>query len=297
MKRLILLLILLIMLLGIGILPLLKHPQIEDKTPIPFSGDSAYQFLLDQLSYGPRTPGSLAHQLTRSYISLTLTDFGWSVEEPSDVFEGHEIYNIIARRGKNGPITIIGAHYDSRLNATEETDAQLRELPVPGANDGASGVAVLLELARTLPEDLPGQTWLVFFDAEDQGHLEGWNWILGSQVFVSNLTVKPDRVVILDMIGDADLNVYRENGSDQTLSNQIWQAAAELGYSKVFINEIKYSILDDHIPFLESGIPAVDVIDFDYAWWHTRADTADKVSKDSLEIVGRTITYWLESNP
>ena len=108
---------------------------------------------------------------------------------------------------------------------------------------------------------------------------------------------KPAKVVILDMIGDSDLNIYREQGSDPVLTDQIWQSAADLGYSDYFINKTKFSILDDHFPFLEAGIPAVDIIDFDYPWWHTTEDTADKVSPQSLEIVGKTILHWLESNP
>jgi glutaminyl-peptide cyclotransferase len=262
-----------------------------------FSGESAYQFLLNQTKYGPRTPGSLSHKLTRKLITDTLDEFEWSVETPTDIYGGHEIHNIIARRGEFGPITVIGAHYDSRLFATENPEFQSRNLPVPGANDGASGVAVLLELARTLPENLNGQIWLVFFDAEDQGHIEDWNWILGSRAFVQNLTIKPTRVIILDMIGDVNLNIYQEKGSTSVLSNQIWKAAAELGYSDTFFDELKYSILDDHIPFIEAGIPAVVIIDFDYIWWHTTSDTPDKVSPASLEIVGKTITHWLESNP
>jgi len=262
-----------------------------------FSGESAYQFLLEQTKYGPRTPGSLSHQLTRNLIITSLNKFGWTVETPNDRIDGHDIHNIIARRGKSGPITLIGVHYDSRIFATEDPDQQARLLPVPGANDGASGVAVLLELARTLPQKNNGQVWLVFFDAEDQGRIEGWDWILGSRVFVQNLTNRPSRVIILDMIGDSNLNIYKEQGSNSDLTNQVWEAAAELGYSDYFINESKYNMLDDHTPFLEAGIPAIDIIDFDYPWWHTISDTPDKVSPASLEIIGKTITQWLESNP
>jgi Iap family predicted aminopeptidase len=265
--------------------------------PESFSGDSAYQFVLDQLKYGPRTPGSLAHQLTREYIAENLREYGWSVEMQQETYEGHELYNILARRGNSGPITLLGAHYDSRMLASEESCLALADQPVLGANDGASGVAVLLELARTLPQTESGQLWLVFFDGEDQGHIDDWGWIQGSRAFAKSMSQVPSRVVILDMIGDKDLQIYREIGSDSTLTDQIWQAAAELGYSDTFVNESKYSILDDHIPFLEAGIPAVDIIDFDYEWWHTTSDTSDKVSSESLEIIGKTITHWLETNP
>lgn len=296
MKNRLLDILLIILLSGLG-LSLYFAFVVKSDIDKQFSGESAYHFLLEQTKYGPRTPGSLSHQLTRKMISETLTEFGWSVDNPTDTYNDHEIHNIIARRGKTGPITLIGAHYDSRFFATEDPDMQSRSLPVPGANDGASGVAVLLELARTLPENSNGQIWLVFFDAEDQGHIEGWDWILGSRIFVQNLTIKPSRVVILDMIGDANLNIYQEQGSDVDLNNQVWKAAADLGYSNIFINELKYNILDDHTPFLETGIPAVDVIDFDYPWWHTTSDTPDKVTPASLEVVGKTITHWLESNP
>jgi Zn-dependent M28 family amino/carboxypeptidase len=165
-------------------------------------------------------------------------------------------------------------------------------MPVPGANDGASGVAVLLELARTLPPDtVPVQ--LVFFDAEDNGNLPNWEWILGSRAYVSLLTYQPRAVVIVDMVGDSDLNIYREQNSSPDLTGEVWAQAAELGYSEYFHDQEKYSILDDHTPFLESGITAIDIIDFDYPYWHTSEDTADKVSPASLEVVGKTLWHWI----
>lgn len=264
---------------------------------VSFSGDSTYQIVLDQMKFGPRIPGSLAHQLAQQYIINKLEASKWDVEMQSVTFEGHQINNIIARKGKSGSITILGAHYDSRLYASEDSNQLSQSLPVPGANDGASGVAVLLELARTLPQPENNQIWLVFFDAEDQGRIEGWDWILGSKAFVQNLTVHPDRVVILDMIGDSDLNIYREKGSDPTLTDQIWNSAKQIGLQDFFINEPKYTILDDHLPFIEAGIPAVDIIDFDYPYWHTVDDTSDKVSPKSLEIVGLTISQWLQDQP
>jgi Zn-dependent M28 family amino/carboxypeptidase len=176
-----------------------------------------------------------------------------------------------------------------------DAETPLSELsqPVPGANDGASGVAVLLEIARVLPDE-ENKIWLVFFDAEDQGNLDGWDWTLGSQAYANTLTITPQALVLLDMIGDADLNIYREGSSDITLKNEIWLTAANLGYSDQFINTEKYTIIDDHTPFLEKGIHAVDLIDFDYPYWHTTADTADKVSPQSLEIVGNVLLTWLK---
>jgi Zn-dependent M28 family amino/carboxypeptidase len=163
---------------------------------------------------------------------------------------------------------------------------------VPGANDGASGVAILLELARVLPEDsVP--VWLVFFDAEDNGRIDTWDWILGSTEFVENNPVQPQAVVIVDMIGDADLNIYKEKNSNSELTNEIWNIAKSLEYDSVFFPEYKHSMIDDHTPFLRAGIPAVDIIDFDYPYWHTLQDTPDKVSGASLQAVGETLQVWV----
>lgn len=271
-----------------------KNVAVEKKE---FSGDSAYQFVLDQVNYGPRVPGSLSHQLTREYISQHLQEYGWTVDIQEKTVSGYQIINIIGKRGDSGEITVVGAHYDSRIHASAETTDSAQMLPVPGANDGASGVAVLLELARVLPPAKNGQLWLVFFDAEDQGHIDDREWIMGSRLFVQELAQKPSRAVIIDMIGDTDLQVFREHNSDPQMTDQLWQAAYDLGYSSYFIDQEKYNILDDHIPFIEAGIPAVDIIDFDYPWWHTLSDTVDKVSPQSLEIVGKTLIKWLESNP
>jgi Zn-dependent M28 family amino/carboxypeptidase len=144
-----------------------------------------------------------------------------------------------------------------------------------------------------LPQDLDKQVWLVFFDSEDNGRLPGWDWILGSRAFVDALEGTPDSVVIVDMIGDADLNIYKERNSDPELTDEIWQIAAEAGYGEQFIPEPKHSMLDDHTPFLERGIRAIDIIDFDYPYWHTSEDTPDKVSAHSLEAVGETLRLWL----
>ncbi len=277
--------------LVIALVLLLQPFSTQDQT---FDPERAYQDVQIQTNLGPRTPGSEAHDRVIEYITSELEHAGWKVEIQTAEKMGHSIQNIVARRGSGSDWIILGAHYDSRLLADQDKDASLASKPVPGANDGASGVAVLLELARVLPKEKDKQVWLVFFDAEDQGNLPGWDWILGSQVFVEKLSGKPDAVVVIDMIGDADLNVYREKESDKTLTDEIWQTAADLGYSNTLINEEKYSILDDHLPFLNAGIPAVDVIDMDYPYWHTGEDTADKVSPHSLEIILTTLLTWLE---
>ncbi len=259
-----------------------------------FDGDRAYEDVQTQLRFGDRIPGSTGHQQTLEYIQAELKNAAWIVEIQDTTYQGHPVQNITAKRGDSTSPIMIAAHYDTRMYADQDTDPNLRSQPVPGANDGASGVAVLLEMARVMPADQK-DVWLVFFDTEDQGHIQDWEWILGSQAYAENLTVTPQAVIVIDMIGDADLNLYREKSSDQILTDQIWQTAASLGYSDQFINQEKYNMLDDHTPFLDRGIPAVDIIDFDYPYWHTTQDTADKVSPESLAVIGNTLLAWLKS--
>lgn len=274
-----------------------------DNEPGVFDGERAMQDVEHQVSLGPRLPGSQAHEQVVSWMVAELEAAGWEAEVQETSWLSKPVRNVVARRGEGNPWVILGAHYDSRLVADQDDDPAKRNQPVPGANDGASGVAVLLELARVLPKNLEGsswagQIWLVFFDAEDNGNIPGWDWILGSQAFVDGLVNAPqpslpDSAVIVDMIGDADLNIHLERNSDPALSAQIWDQAAQLGYSDQFVATLKYSILDDHTPFLQAGITAVDIIDFDYPYWHTTEDTPDKVSPSSLEAVGNTLLAWL----
>nr|MDQ3004406.1 M28 family peptidase [Chloroflexota bacterium] len=247
--------------------------------PLFFDGQRAYADVQTQVAFGPRIPGTEGHAKIQEWIREELVNTGWQVEVQESEALGHPIQNIIAKRNDQSPQIIFGAHYDSRMFADNDADIANRSLPVPGANDGASGVAVLLELARTLPEDT-SPIWLVFFDAEDNGNIEGWDWILGSREFVKNNIMQPRAVVIVDMIGDADLNIYKERNSNAELTDQIWNTAKSLGYEDKFIPEYKHSMLDDHTPFVQAGLPAIDIIDFDYPSWHTMQDTADKVSAE-----------------
>ncbi|NMB88938.1 MAG: M28 family peptidase [Chloroflexi bacterium] len=262
-----------------------------------FDSQRAYQDVQYQTGLGPRTPGSQAHADAAAWIQTQLEDNGWTVDVQDTQAMGLPIHNITGKRGSGSPWIILGAHYDTRFVASEDPDPALRDQPIDGANDGASGVAVLLELARVIPQDLDKQVWLAFFDTEDQGSIEGWDWILGSRAYAEALTGQPDAVIVLDMIGDADLNIYMERNSDPELMGQIWDQAAALGYQSNFIPEYKYQMLDDHLPFAQKGIPALDVIDFDYPYWHTMADTADKVSPHSLDAVGETVLSWLLTKP
>jgi glutaminyl-peptide cyclotransferase len=296
---------------GTWILMRFTVPKEAPPVPIAFDGEQAWRDVDYQVSLGPRIPDSQAHTKVVDWIVAQLEQAGWSTEIQEAQMMGHPVRNIIARFGEGHPWVVLGAHYDSRMLADEDPDPANRQQPVPGANDGASGVAVLLELARTLPSHMKSETnhvsssnpiparqiWLVFFDAEDNGRIAGWDWILGSRAFVGQFFAgkdeRPDAAVVVDMIGDADLNIYREQNSDPALMDAIWSQADHLGYSGQFLPSSKYRMLDDHTPFLDAGIPAVDLIDFDYPYWHTIADTADKVSAESLKAVGDTLLYWL----
>jgi glutaminyl-peptide cyclotransferase len=286
-----------IYLIGIGLLlalalawyarAFLREPEREN-----FNGERALADVETQVAFGPRIPGSTGHAQVLEWMRAELSAAGWDSRVQSTEMLGHPVQNVIAYRGEGTPQIILAAHYDTRMHADNDPDPTKIFEPVPGANDGASGVAVLLELARTLPND-SAPVWLVFFDTEDNGRIQGWDWILGSQAFVAELDARPEAVVIVDMIGDANLNIYKERNSDQDLMNEIWSVAASLGYEQTFIPELKYSMLDDHTPFLQAGIPAVDIIDFDYPYWHTTQDTVDKVSAKSLGIVGTTLKKWV----
>jgi glutaminyl-peptide cyclotransferase len=259
-----------------------------------FDGESAYQLAEAQMTFGARIPGSEAHWATGDWIIETLESSGWRVEEQLFEYQGVLARNIIASLpNQEGEWVLLGAHYDTRPLADRvELDPTA---PVPGANDGASGVAVLLELARVLNQDnLSVNVRLVFFDVEDSGGLEGWDWIAGSRYYADHLSEFPRAVVIVDMVGDSDLQLFKEHNSDPTLTAEIWNQAESLGMDG-FFQEVKYSILDDHTPFLQRGIPAVDMIDFDYPHWHTTEDTLDKISPDSLRQVGVTLQSWLST--
>lgn len=256
-------------------------------------------FVQQQMDLGPRTPGSEAHAKFVDQTAAALEADGWKVRKDAVVYSKKTVRNIIADKGPDTAAEwiVIGAHYDSRITADQEKLPENRLKPVPAANDGASGVAVLLGLAKTLPELPDRKVTLAFFDAEDQGKVMGWpDWCLGSRLLAEEygtLDRKPDAVIVIDMIGDADLNICREKNSDQQLNDELFGLAKKLGFSKQFQDTEKYAMYDDHVPFIEQGIPAADLIDFDYSWWHTLGDTADKLSEDSLQTVYRLLYAYL----
>lgn len=286
---------------SIGFFGYLGYGLVEP-TPdtVTFSGEEALAHVQTQMAFGPRITGTDEHKAMGDWVIRELSERGWEVFiQPFEPLENVEARNILAVSG-SGPAVILGAHYDTRIFADQDPDPANRNKPVPGANDGASGVAVLMELARSLNVPATGKTiCLVFFDAEDNGRIPGWDWILGSRFFVSRLDglpkcSEPEFAVIVDMIGDADQQVFRERNSTPFLVDALWSTAAEIGYSQWIIDEPRFAMTDDHTPFLEANIPAADMIDFDYPYWHTVEDSLDKVSAESLARIGRTLEVWLE---
>jgi glutaminyl-peptide cyclotransferase len=282
-----------LLIIGLGAYFLSQQQTVSGN--VTFNGERAFQDVEYQMALGPRIVGSSSHSQVIAWMEKDLAAAGWKTEPQNLQWQGQPVQNVIAKRGNGSKWIVLGAHYDSRLWADQDPDPAKRKQPVPGANDGASGVAVLLELARTLPKDLDKTIWLVFFDAEDNGDIPGYDWLLGSKAFVATLAGHPDAAVVVDMIGDKNLDIYMERNSNPGLTTQIWQQAATLGYQAEIIQSYKYSMLDDHTPFLQAGIPAVDMIDFDYPAWHTTQDTTDKVSAKSLQIVGDTLRAWVIS--
>jgi glutaminyl-peptide cyclotransferase len=269
--------------------PVDEGPTVEKRI---FDGARAYRYALDQCEIGPRPPGTEAGWATGDFIIDRLLELGWEVETEEFEYQAVQLRNVIGKRGE-GPVVILGAHYDTRPVADRDPDPENVSQPIIGGNDGASGVAVLLELADVLSQyELENEVWLAFFDGEDSGHLDGWPFCVGSAYMAEHLTVEPAWVIVVDMVGDADQQLYYEGGSDKALRERLWGIAGDLGY-ETFVPEVRYSIFDDHVPFLSEGIPAVDIIDFDYPYWHTIGDTCEKVSPESLEKVGRVLEELL----
>lgn len=254
-----------------------------------------------QLECGPRLPGSVCHTKIQDYIITALKDNSLMVEEQNFEYKSTQGVNIIGKYERNTQTQmplIIGAHYDTRFTADRDPDPEKRFKPISGANDGASGVALLLDFARRISENQPNfnyPIWLVFFDLEDNGGYQDWEWIIGSKVFAENLQINPRAVIIVDMIGDKDLQLFYELNSTPKIQEEIWMIANQEGYSHIFQPEYRHRIIDDHLPFIERGIPAIDIIDFDYPYWHTSQDTYDKVSPMNIYIVSEVIYKWILS--
>jgi glutaminyl-peptide cyclotransferase len=255
-----------------------------------FDSSRAYQDVRQIVSFGPRPAGSQALAETRKYITRELTAAGARVaEQPFDastpIGPVHMVNVIGTLPGQRPDRLIVCGHYDTKL---------FRDFRFVGANDGGSSTAFLLELARALKgRRNPFTIELVFFDGEeafDPVRWEGADHTYGSRHYVEAArragTLKQIRALILvDMIGDRSLDIKREEASTPWLTDTIWASARRLNFREYFLDD-STRIEDDHMAFLEAGVPAVDIIDLDYDPWHTAGDTLDKVSARSLQIVG-----------
>lgn len=271
----------------------------------PINAISIRSYLQDQINLGPRIPGTQASLDFSTWLHDTVNPSKWQITIQNYSISGIELRNFwITKAGvinTEYPEYIIGAHYDSRLHADKECGKTADCDPVPGANDGASGVAGIMELMQYIPDELASHVGFVLFDAEDQGGLtmdnDIWDWILGSEYFVNQMSAEQigatNVFVLFDMIADDDLRIPFEPNSDSSLIADIWAIADQLGYGSIFVEEPGTRLTDDHIPFLRVGIPSIDIIDFTYPEHHTTLDDMDHVSEFSVAIVVDVVLAWL----
>lgn len=264
-----------------------------------------------QVAFGPRIPGTPGHAAQVEWMRAEFTRLGGEVEiqEFTDSTLGRPlpVRNVIARFGpKGGRRILFCAHYDSRPFADMDPDPARRDQPVPGANDGGSGVAVLLELAELMQARPPAVgVDLVCFDAEDLGQADRpHEFCLGSRGYAARLPAagdpaRPVAGFLFDMVGDADLDIHVEGNSQRRAANLValvLEAARSAGATD-FHPDVRYTITDDHLPLLDAGLPCIVIIDFDYPAWHTVSDTPDRTSGTSLAQVARVGAWLLYESP
>ncbi|MGH7612596.1 MAG: M28 family peptidase [Gemmatimonadales bacterium] len=269
------------------------------RPPSEFDGARAFGYLEQQLRFGPRIPGTPGHEQTGDWILAQLRSRADTVivqEITHRTARGQtlRLRNFFARfRPDAAERVLFLAHWDTRPVADKSANLAAQRQPVPGASDGASGVAVLLGVADALKANPPAQgVDLLFVDGEDYGDFADSNDVLiGSRWFAAHQPAgyPPLFAVLFDMVGDKDLNIYIEGYSQAgapEVVDRVWRTANRLGYGEVFVPQVRHSLTDDHISLQRAGIRAIDVVDFDYPYWHTTEDTLDKVSAASLQIVG-----------
>ncbi|MCL1867894.1 MAG: M28 family peptidase [Paludibacter sp.] len=297
-------------------------PQTDNHTQktvvVPqFSADSAYKFVENQVNFGARVPNTQNHERCAAYLVATLKRFGAQVVEQKvklQAFDGKTLdaTNIIGSFLVENPRRILlCAHWDTRPFADQDANEKNFNTPILGANDGASGVGVLLEIARNLAKDTADiGIDIVFFDAEDYGAPEtakipnsSQTWCLGSQYWTKNphkMGYTAQFGILLDMVGAPNATFYREQYSDYFAYNivdKVWNKAASLGFSQYFINDKTGAITDDHLFVNQNiNIPTIDIIHYspnnkhgfgDY--WHTLNDNMQSIDKQTLNAVGTTV--------
>ncbi len=277
----------------------------------PVDGARALARVEKQVAFGPRIPGTPGHAAMLAWLESELARLGARVERQtfadSTLGRPLTVHNVIARFGpETGRRLLLCAHYDSRPWSDQDPDTTRHDEPVPGANDGGSGVAVLLEVAELLHRRPPAVgVDLVFFDAEDMGTPDALDrYSLGARGYASRLPAvgdpaRPVAGFLFDMVGDRDLAIHPEANSLQRATNLVALVAdaARATGATSFRTEPRYTLVDDHIPLLDAGLPTVDIIDFDYPAWHTVKDTPDQVSARSLAEVAAVAAWIVYRSP
>ena len=292
-----------------------SQPVKQQNVPA-FDADSAWVFVENQVKFGPRVPNSEAHVACGNYLASELKRFGAQVYEQEatlTAYNGTQLKakNIIGSfNPENSKRVLLFAHWDSRPYADHDKDPANHKKPIDGADDGASGVGVLLEMARQFSIKSPAiGIDIIFFDAEDYGTPEFVKeykentWCLGAQFWAKNPHVKgykADFGILLDMVGAKNASFFKEATSMRyapQIVEEVWSTARDLGYGKFFINAEGGAITDDHqYVILGRNIPCIDIIYTDPEsdngfgpHWHTQNDTMDNIDRETLKAVGQTV--------
>lgn len=288
----------------------------EPSMNVEFNPDNAFLQVEKQVSFGPRNPGSKGHAAALEYFSSELKKYADTVVMQNFSIPGYNeqlnLTNIIAKfNPKASKRIFFAAHWDSRPRADEDKDSTKRNKPIPGANDGGSGVGILLELARILkstPVDYGID--IILLDGEDYGHSSDLNnYCLGAKYFASTLPndYRPSFGILLDLVGDKEARFLKEGNSmvfAPDVANMVWQLAAKVN-ADMFIDSEGSPIYDDHIPLNQSGLKTIDIIDIDLVgastpnprrnYWHTQSDDMRNISKETLGQVGRVLVRLVYS--
>ena len=272
----------------------------RDGRPHEFDGARAFGYLERQMQFGPRIPATPAHERMGDWLleRLRATADTVVVQRITHVTrQGQTLHlrNFLARFRPAAPERVLFlAHWDTRPHADQSANLGQQRLPVPGANDGASGVAVLLGVADVLKAHPPSVgVDLLFDDGEDFGNFatDSDDVLIGSRYFAAHQPAgyPPLFAVLFDMVGKKNLQIYYEGYSESfapEVVDRVWRTAADLGYGGILLRGVKHTLIDDHVALQKAGIHAIDVVDFDYPPWHTTEDTIDKVAAASLQVVG-----------
>ena len=289
-----------------------------------FNPDTAYQYILQQTSYGPRVPNTEAHKNCGDYLIAQLQQHGATThvqEATLKAYNGTQLQarNIIASYNADNPQRfLLFAHWDTRPYADRDPNSQAQQQPIDGADDGASGAAVLLEIARQINQQPPRPgVDIILFDAEDYGPPSNHNnndpntWCLGSQFWARNPHKPNYRAqygILLDLVGARNATFLREYTSTQSapeLLDKVWSIARDLGYGKYFINQSGGNIIDDH-QYVIAGrkIPCINIINYDTnttegfpTHWHTHDDNIDVIHRETLKAVGQTVLQFIYTLP